>query len=69
MIEHLMHTVNQNTEAFADLLFGFYLDGDAVTRQQIELEILDLTSKHKNWHEHGQDLVQRLRELAQKKGL
>jgi len=67
MIENLIHITNQNTDALVDILFGFYLDGDAIDRQQIERELIDLGTKHQL--ESSKELVQRLRQLAVDRGL
>ncbi|MBD2354997.1 hypothetical protein H6G41_10235 [Tolypothrix sp. FACHB-123] len=67
MIENLIHLTKQNTDAMVDIVFGFYLDGDAIDRQQIERELIDLGTKHKL--ENGRELVQKLRKLAADRGL
>jgi hypothetical protein len=67
MIENLIHITNHNTDALVNILFGFYLDGDAIDRQQIERELIDLGTKYQLGS--SQDLVQRLRKLAADRGL
>ncbi|BAY28008.1 hypothetical protein NIES2100_78370 [Calothrix sp. NIES-2100] len=67
MIENLIHLTNKNTDAMVDIVFGFYLDGDAIDRQQIERELIDLGTKHQLGN--GRELVQRLRKLASDRGL
>ncbi|OUL28390.1 hypothetical protein BV378_07445 [Nostoc sp. RF31YmG] len=67
MIENLIRLTNQNTDAMVDIVFGFYLDGDAIDRQQIERELIDLGTKHKLGN--GKELVQKLRKLAADRGL
>jgi hypothetical protein len=67
MIENLIRLTNQNTDAMVDIVFGFYLDGDAIDRQQIERELMDLGMKHQLTN--GRELVQKLRKVAADRGL
>ncbi|BAY61686.1 hypothetical protein NIES22_17530 [Calothrix brevissima NIES-22] len=67
MIESLIRLTNQNTDAMVDIVRGFYLDGDAIDRQQIERELIDLGTKRKL--DNGRELVQKLRQLAADRGL
>ncbi|BAY97627.1 hypothetical protein NIES37_15710 [Tolypothrix tenuis PCC 7101] len=67
MIENLIYITNKNTDALIDILFGFYLDGDAIDRQQIERELIDLGTKHQLGGSN--ELVQKLRKLAADRGL
>ncbi|MBW4564072.1 MAG: hypothetical protein KME32_23615 [Mojavia pulchra JT2-VF2] len=67
MIEKLVYITNQNTDALVDIVLGFYLDGDAVDRQQIERELINLGVKHQLGS--GRELVQKLRQLAADRGL
>jgi|GEM_PF-5855311 hypothetical protein len=66
MFEDLMHKAKQDTKLFGDLLVGFYLDGDALDRQQIEQVIIDYAAKKGDTH--GKELVQTLRSIAARKG-
>ncbi|MBD2203215.1 hypothetical protein H6G33_05540 [Calothrix sp. FACHB-1219] len=67
MIESLIRLTNQNTDAMVDIVSGFYLDGDAIDRQQIERELIDLGTKRQL--DNGRELVQKLRQLAADRGL
>ncbi|MBD2194733.1 MULTISPECIES: hypothetical protein [Calothrix] len=67
MIESLIRLTNQNTDAMVDIVCGFYLDGDAIDRQQIERELIDLGTKRQL--DNGRELVQKLRQLAADRGL
>jgi len=67
MFEELIHKAKHDTKLFVDLLVGFYLDGDALDRQQMEQVIIDYAAK--KGENRGQELVQTLRSIAARKGL